>query len=182
MDTRPNMVAARHDHLGVPGRRHNLLYPLVHPAEVGVSAIPVVAPKLRTLKAQPCSQPCNGSPRLPVCDESAATAACRRSHVERPLDTTGDISKSQQGSSTRGTHDRRRSQGGTDAIPLAECHPQRYRFAGSLPGFLAPGSTTMNGAITAGMERFGGVDTRNMWGPHNWVAGSGAIRTRTSSF
>ena len=22
----------------------------------------------------------------------------------------------------------------------------------------------MNGAITAGMERFGGVDTRNMWG------------------
>jgi len=40
----------------------------------------------------------------------------------------------------------------------------------------------MNGAITAGMERFGGVDTRNMWGPHNWVAGSGAIRTRTSSF
>jgi S-formylglutathione hydrolase FrmB len=56
------------------------------------------------------------------------------------------------------------SQGGTAAITLAEFHPQRYRFAGSLSGFLTPASTTMNGAITAGMERFGGVDIRNMWG------------------
>ncbi|MGH3970197.1 MAG: alpha/beta hydrolase-fold protein, partial [Mycobacterium sp.] len=36
--------------------------------------------------------------------------------------------------------------------------------AGSLSGFLAPERTGIDGAITAGMERFGGVDIRNMWG------------------
>jgi S-formylglutathione hydrolase FrmB len=56
------------------------------------------------------------------------------------------------------------SQGGTVAVTLAEFHPQRCRFAGSLSGFLTPASSTMNGAITAGMARFGGVDTRSMWG------------------
>jgi hypothetical protein len=175
------MVAARHDHLGVPGRRHNLLYPLVHPAEVGVSAIPVDAPKLRTIEAQPCSQPCNGSPHLPVCDESTATAACRRSHVERPPDTTGDISKSQQGSRTRGTHDRRRSQGGTAAITLAEFHPQRYRFAGSLSGFLTPGSTTMMVPSLPAWNASAAWTPETSGGSRSWVAGSGTIRTRTSS-
>jgi len=57
------------------------------------------------------------------------------------------------------------SQGGTGAITLAAFHPDRFRYAGSMSGFLTPANTTLNGAITAGMMRFGGVDTRNMWGP-----------------
>ena len=56
------------------------------------------------------------------------------------------------------------AQGGTGALTMATFHPNRYRFAGSLSGFLTPSATTMNGAITAGLARFGGVDTRNMWG------------------
>jgi S-formylglutathione hydrolase FrmB len=56
------------------------------------------------------------------------------------------------------------SQGGTAALTLAEFFPQRFRYAASLSGFLTPSNTTLNGAITAGMMRFGGVDTRNMWG------------------
>ncbi|WP_082946046.1 alpha/beta hydrolase-fold protein [Mycobacterium sp. E1747] len=56
------------------------------------------------------------------------------------------------------------SQGGTAAMTLAEFHPDRFRYAGSMSGFLTPGNTTLNGAITAGMMRFGGVDTNNMWG------------------
>lgn len=57
------------------------------------------------------------------------------------------------------------SQGGTAAITFAEFHPGRFRYAGSLSGFLYPSNTTYNGAITAGMMRFGGVDTNQMWGP-----------------
>ena len=56
------------------------------------------------------------------------------------------------------------AQGGTGALTLATFHPDRYRFAGSLSGFLTPSNTYLNGAITAGMAEFGGVDTRNMWG------------------
>lgn len=56
------------------------------------------------------------------------------------------------------------SQGGTAALTLAEFHPDRFRYAGSMSGFLYPSSTTVNGAITQGMEQFGGVDTRNMFG------------------
>lgn len=56
------------------------------------------------------------------------------------------------------------AQGGTAALSLAEFHPDRFRFAGSLSGFLTPSSTTFNGAITAGMREFGGVDTYGMWG------------------
>ena len=56
------------------------------------------------------------------------------------------------------------SQGGTAALTLAEFHPDRFRYAGSMSGFLYPSSTAVNGAITEGMMRFGGVDTRNMWG------------------
>ena len=57
------------------------------------------------------------------------------------------------------------SQGGTGALMLATFHPDRFRYAGSLSGFLTPSRTFENGAITAGMARFGGVDTQNMWGP-----------------
>lgn len=57
------------------------------------------------------------------------------------------------------------AQGGTAAVTLAEFHPDRFRYAGSLSGFLRPSATAMNGAISAGMAQFGGVDTNNMWGP-----------------
>jgi S-formylglutathione hydrolase FrmB len=33
-----------------------------------------------------------------------------------------------------------------------------------MSGFLTPSATTMNGAITAGMAEFGGVNTQAMWG------------------
>lgn len=54
--------------------------------------------------------------------------------------------------------------GGTGAMTMAAFHPNRYSFAGSLSGFLTPSATTMNGAITDGLARFGGLDIRNMWG------------------
>jgi S-formylglutathione hydrolase FrmB len=55
-------------------------------------------------------------------------------------------------------------QGGTGAMMLAAFHPDRFRYAGSMSGFLYPSNTTVSGAITDGMMRFGGVDIRNMWG------------------
>ncbi|MGU3502724.1 esterase family protein [Mycobacterium sp. C31M] len=57
------------------------------------------------------------------------------------------------------------AQGGTGALMLATFHPDRFRYAGSLSGFLTPSRTFENGAITAGMAQFGGVNTHNMWGP-----------------
>jgi S-formylglutathione hydrolase FrmB len=56
------------------------------------------------------------------------------------------------------------SQGGTGAMTMATFHPDRFSYAGSLSGFLTLSNTTVNGAITAGMMQFGGVDSRNMWG------------------
>ena len=56
------------------------------------------------------------------------------------------------------------AQGGTGALTMAAFHPDRYRYAGSLSGFLTPSNTYVNGAITAGLAQFGGVDIRNMWG------------------
>jgi S-formylglutathione hydrolase FrmB len=56
------------------------------------------------------------------------------------------------------------AQGGTAALMLAEFHPDRFRYAGSMSGFLDPSNTTFNGAITAGMMQFGGVNTQAMWG------------------
>ena len=56
------------------------------------------------------------------------------------------------------------AQGGFGALAMATFHPDRYRFAGSLSGFVAPERTGVDGAITAGLAQFGGVDTRNMWG------------------
>jgi S-formylglutathione hydrolase FrmB len=56
------------------------------------------------------------------------------------------------------------AQGGYGAVAMAAFHPERYSYAGSLSGFLTPSRTTENGAITEGLMRFGGVDTRNMWG------------------
>jgi S-formylglutathione hydrolase FrmB len=56
------------------------------------------------------------------------------------------------------------AQGGYGAMAMAAFHPNRYRYAGSLSGFLTPSNTYMNGAITDGLARFGGADIRNMWG------------------
>ena len=54
------------------------------------------------------------------------------------------------------------SQGGTAALMLTEFPPDRFRYAGSMSGFMYPSNTTVNGAITDGMMRYGGVDIRNM--------------------
>jgi S-formylglutathione hydrolase FrmB len=56
------------------------------------------------------------------------------------------------------------SQGGYAAMALAAFHPDRFGFAGSMSGFLYPSETTMNGAILAGLQRYGGVDGNGMWG------------------
>lgn len=56
------------------------------------------------------------------------------------------------------------AQGGTGALALAAFHPDRYRYAGSMSGFLTPSNTFLNGAITAGLAQFGGVNTQAMWG------------------
>lgn len=57
------------------------------------------------------------------------------------------------------------AQGGYAATVLAEFHPDRFSYVGSMSGFLYPSATAMNGAITAGMMQFGGADTQLMWGP-----------------
>ncbi len=56
------------------------------------------------------------------------------------------------------------AQGGTGAVTMAAFHPDRYRYAGSMSGFLTPSNTFVNGALTAGMNEFGGVNTQAMWG------------------
>ena len=56
------------------------------------------------------------------------------------------------------------SQGGYAAAALATFHPDRFRYAGSLSGFLAPERTGVDGAITAGLKQGGGADTDKMWG------------------
>jgi S-formylglutathione hydrolase FrmB len=56
------------------------------------------------------------------------------------------------------------AQGGTAALTLAEFHPDRFKYAGSMSGFPYPSNTTVNGAITTGMMQFGGVNTQAMWG------------------
>jgi len=56
------------------------------------------------------------------------------------------------------------AQGGYAAVALGTFHPDRFRYAGSLSGVLAPEKTGVNGAISAGLKGDGGVDTVNMWG------------------
>jgi S-formylglutathione hydrolase FrmB len=56
------------------------------------------------------------------------------------------------------------AQGGTAAMTMAAFHPDRFRFAGSMSGFMTPSATQLNGAITAGLAQFGGVNTQAMWG------------------
>ena len=55
------------------------------------------------------------------------------------------------------------SQGGTAALTMAAFHPDRYRYAGSLSGFLTPSNTQLNGVISNGINGGGGnIDA--MWG------------------
>jgi S-formylglutathione hydrolase FrmB len=56
------------------------------------------------------------------------------------------------------------AQGGSGAMEAATFRPDRFRYAGSMSGYLAPERTGVDGAITAGLQQFGGVDIRNMWG------------------
>lgn len=56
------------------------------------------------------------------------------------------------------------AQGGTGAVTLAAFYPDRYRYAGSMSGYLTPSNTFVNGAISAGMNDFGGVNIQAMWG------------------
>jgi S-formylglutathione hydrolase FrmB len=56
------------------------------------------------------------------------------------------------------------AQGGYAAAALAAFHPDRFRYAGSLSGFLTPERTGVDGAISRGLKDGGGVDTVNMWG------------------
>jgi S-formylglutathione hydrolase FrmB len=56
------------------------------------------------------------------------------------------------------------AQGGYGAMALAAFHPDRFRYAGSLSGFLTPSQTAYNGAITSGLASFGGANTQAMWG------------------
>ena len=55
------------------------------------------------------------------------------------------------------------SQGGYAAVALATFHPDRFRYAGSLSGFLTPERTGVDGAITAALRQ-GGADSGRMWG------------------
>ena len=55
------------------------------------------------------------------------------------------------------------AQGGTGALTMATFHPDRYRYAGSLSGFLNPSDTFTNGAISAGINASGGI-IEAMWG------------------
>jgi S-formylglutathione hydrolase FrmB len=56
------------------------------------------------------------------------------------------------------------AQGGYAAVALAAFHPDRFRYAASLSGYLAPERTGVDGAILAGLQQFGGVDGNRMWG------------------
>jgi S-formylglutathione hydrolase FrmB len=55
------------------------------------------------------------------------------------------------------------SQGGYGAAALATFHPDRFRYAASLSGFLAPERTGVDGTITAALKQ-GGADSDHMWG------------------
>ncbi|BDE15844.1 MPT51/MPB51 antigen [Mycobacterium kiyosense] len=55
------------------------------------------------------------------------------------------------------------AQGGYAAAALATFHPDRFRYAGSLSGVLAPERTGVDGAVRAVLGD-GGADSANMWG------------------
>jgi S-formylglutathione hydrolase FrmB len=76
------------------------------------------------------------------------------------------------------------AQGGTGALMMAAFHPDRYRYAGSMSGFLTPSATTLNGAITAGLA-LGCSDPAAMIGYCDQAQGSNRsfyARSSTSSW
>jgi S-formylglutathione hydrolase FrmB len=58
------------------------------------------------------------------------------------------------------------SQGGYGAMALACFHPERFVYAGSFSGFIAPERIMNDGAIRRGLQEFGGTPDPyvNMWG------------------
>ena len=67
-------------------------------------------------------------------------------------DRAAQLAGRQQGpGARRARHRRVPRRAATAAMAMATFHPDRYRFAGSLSGFLTPSSTGVNGAITAGL-------------------------------
>jgi S-formylglutathione hydrolase FrmB len=56
------------------------------------------------------------------------------------------------------------AQGGSGALEAATFRPDRFRYAGAMSAYVAPERTGVDGAITAGLQQYGGVDSRNMWG------------------
>jgi S-formylglutathione hydrolase FrmB len=56
------------------------------------------------------------------------------------------------------------AQGGYAAVALAAFHPDRFRYAGSLSGVLAPERTAVDGAVRQVLKNDVGVDSANMWG------------------
>lgn len=97
-----------------------------------------------------------------------------------PVHRVAGLAGGQQGLAPGGHGIVGAAQGGTAALALAEFYPNRFRYAGSLSGFLYPSNTFLNGALHAGMMQFGGVDTNLMWGPAQ-AGGSGTTRTCTTS-
>ncbi|MGV0837690.1 alpha/beta hydrolase [Mycolicibacterium thermoresistibile] len=57
------------------------------------------------------------------------------------------------------------SMSGGSALILAAYHPQQFRYAASLSGYLNPSSTFMKQAIRVAMLDAGGYNVDNMWGP-----------------
>lgn len=55
------------------------------------------------------------------------------------------------------------SQGGYGALAMAADRPDRYRYAGSMSGFLYPSRTQMNGVISNGINA-SGANVDAMWG------------------
>src|SRR5271170_3992155 len=55
------------------------------------------------------------------------------------------------------------SQGGYAAAALVTFHPDPFRYAGSLSGFMTPERAGVDGTITAALRQ-GGADTDHMWG------------------
>jgi S-formylglutathione hydrolase FrmB len=56
------------------------------------------------------------------------------------------------------------AQGGYAAVALATFHPDRFRYAGSLSGVLAPERTAVDGAVRRVLLNDGGADSAKMWG------------------
>lgn len=56
------------------------------------------------------------------------------------------------------------AQGGYAAVALATFHPDRFRYAGSLSGMLAPERTGVDGAVRQVLLNDGGADSAKMWG------------------